>query len=73
MRTFVLESGDGNRFAFDVSGQFPDFENNRELLKLLREHLPVLESPIRRLKHAPWIAMTIVLLLVAIALKMFGL
>lgn len=72
MRTLTLECDDGRHWAFDVSGQFPDFEKSRELLGLLHEHLPIAASPIKRFNDLPWIVAIIVGFMILFAFERCG-
>lgn len=59
-RTLIVQTADGNEYAWDVSSNFPDLENTPALLAILREHLAITESPVERFNHALWIALVVV-------------
>jgi hypothetical protein len=72
-RTFILDFADKCRFKFDVSEDFPDFENSGDLLKALHKHLTVTESMVKPYNYLPWIVLAVIVLLIGMALKQLGL
>ena len=71
-RTFEILTVDGRRHVFDVSGDFPDFKNTPQLLRILNSNLVITESPIKRFNHALWISVIAALLVLGVLSKRLG-
>jgi hypothetical protein len=70
-RTFHLTTKD-NVFAFDVSLDFPDFDDSEELERLLKKRLRVKELGVERFSYGPSIVFVLVLVVIWILLKVGG-
>ena len=70
-RTFHLTTKD-NTFAFDVSLNFPDFQDSEELEQLLKKHLHVEESDVKPFSYGPSMVFVFVLVVIWVLLKISG-
>jgi len=43
-QTLVTIHGKGTSFSFDLSTQFPDFKNSKEIIALIEQYMPVTEE-----------------------------
>ena len=43
-QTLVTIQGKNTSYSFDLSGQFPDFKNSKEIIALIEQYMPVTEE-----------------------------
>jgi hypothetical protein len=72
-RTLLIETVDGSKYEFDVSGNFAAFKETPQLLAILNEHLTITTSPVKRFNHALWISLIAAALVLWIILRGAGL
>jgi hypothetical protein len=76
-QTLVTVRGKGISFSFDLSYQFPDFKNGKEIISLIEQYMPIIEetlslNEVKRKKNKIGIVVLIVLFALFLVLHLLG-